>query len=51
MSETEQYYRALQLQKVESVMVRIPGSGHGIASRPSNLMSKVAHILEWFGRH
>jgi len=51
MSETEQYYRALQLQKVESAMVRIPGSGHGIASRPSNLMSKVAHILEWFGSH
>jgi acylaminoacyl-peptidase len=51
MSETEQYYTALQLQKVESVMVRIPGSGHGIASRPSNLMSKVAHILEWFDRH
>lgn len=51
MSETEQYYTALQLQKVESVMVRIPGSGHGIASRPSNLMSKVAHILEWFERH
>lgn len=51
MSETEQYYTALQLQKVESVMVRIPGSGHGIASRPSNLMSKVAHILEWFKEH
>ncbi len=51
MSETEQYYTALQLQKVESVMVRIPGSGHGIASRPSNLMSKVAHILKWFENH
>lgn len=51
MSETEQYYSALKLQKVESVMVRIPGSGHGIASRPSNLMSKVAHILEWFEKH
>lgn len=51
MSETEQYYTALQLQKVESAMVRIPGSGHGIASRPSNLMSKVAHILEWFERY
>lgn len=51
MSETEQYYSALQLQKVESVMVRIPGSGHGIASRPSNMMSKVAHILEWFEMH
>ena len=51
MSETEQYYTALKLRKVETVMVRIPGSGHGIASRPSNLMSKVAHILEWFEKH
>lgn len=50
-SETEQYYTALKLQEVETVMVRIPGSGHGIASRPSNLMSKVAHILEWFDQH
>lgn len=50
-SETEQYYTALKLEKVETVMVRIPGSGHGIASRPSNLMSKVAHILKWFEMH
>ncbi|PEN13651.1 peptidase S9 family protein [Longibacter salinarum] len=51
MSETEQFYQALQLQKVETVMVRIPGASHGIAARPSHLMSKVAHILEWFDRH
>ncbi|MDZ7772656.1 MAG: S9 family peptidase [Balneolaceae bacterium] len=50
-SETEQYYTALKLQGVESVMVRIPGSGHGIASRPSQLMTKVAHILTWFEDH
>lgn len=50
-SETEQFYTALKLEKVETVMVRIPGSGHGIAGRPSNLMSKVAHILKWFELH
>lgn len=50
-SETEQYYTALKLQKVESVMVRIPEASHGIASRPSQLMTKVAHILEWFEKH
>ena len=50
MSETEQYYTALKLQNVETAMVRIPGTSHGIAARPSNLMSKVAHILEWFDR-
>ena len=51
MSETEQYYQALKMEKVETVMVRLPGASHGIASRPSHLMSKVAHILEWFDRH
>ena len=51
MSETEQYYQALKMEKVETVMIRIPGASHGIASRPSHLMSKVAHILEWFDRH
>lgn len=50
-SETEQYYTALKLQKTEAVMVRIPGASHGIAARPSNMMSKVAHILEWFDKH
>ncbi len=50
-SETEQYYTALKLEKVESVMVRIPGSGHGIVQRPSNMMRKVAHILKWFEMH
>lgn len=51
MSETEQYYQALKMERVETMMVRIPGASHGIAARPSHLMSKVAHILEWFDRH
>lgn len=50
-AETEQFYGALQLQGIESVMVRIPESGHGIAGRPSYLVSKVSHILAWFDRH
>ncbi len=50
-SETEQYYQALKLRKVETVMVRIPNSFHGIASRPSNLISKVEHILAWFEKY
>ena len=48
MSETEQYYAALKLNNVPSAMVRIPGAGHGIATRPSNLIAKVLHILKWF---
>lgn len=51
MSETEQYYQALKLRKVDTAMVRIPEAGHGIAARPSNLIRKVAHVLGWFDRH
>lgn len=47
-SETEQYYKALKLQKVETAMVRIPGATHGIAARPSNLIAKVVYIMQWF---
>lgn len=51
MSETEQYYQALKLQKVDSVMVRIPGASHGIAAKPSNLIQKIGNILAWFERY
>ncbi|MCK5576624.1 MAG: S9 family peptidase, partial [Sphingomonadales bacterium] len=50
-SESEQYYQALKLLGVETAMVRIQNSGHGIAGKPSNLMNKVAYILAWFEKH
>ena len=51
MSETEQYYTALKLNKVESALVRIQNAGHGIANKPSNLMNKVVYILAWFDKY
>jgi dipeptidyl aminopeptidase/acylaminoacyl peptidase len=50
-SETEQFYQALRLQGVESAMVRLPDTSHGIADRPSRLIAKVDHILAWFERY
>jgi len=50
-SETEQYYQALKLRGIDTVMVRIPGSGHGIARKPSNLVQKVGNILAWFDKY
>lgn len=47
-SESEQFYQALKLQKVDAAMVRISESSHSIASKPSNLIRKVAYILGWF---
>ncbi|MEL6719653.1 MAG: S9 family peptidase, partial [Bacteroidota bacterium] len=48
MSETVQYYTALKLRKIQTALVRIQNSGHGIANTPSNLMAKVMYILAWF---
>ncbi|GJM10509.1 MAG: acyl-peptide hydrolase [Lysobacteraceae bacterium] len=50
-SESEQYYQALQLLGVPSVMVRLPGASHGIANRPSQMIAKVQNILAWFERY
>jgi dipeptidyl aminopeptidase/acylaminoacyl peptidase len=50
--ESEQYYQALKLRKVETVMVRIPEASHGgLVARPSNLIAKVDNILAWFEKH
>ena len=50
-SESEQYYRALKLLEVESVLVRVPDEAHGIRGRPSHHISKVQHIIGWFDLH
>jgi dipeptidyl aminopeptidase/acylaminoacyl peptidase len=51
MSESEQFYQALQIEKVPTALVRIPEASHGIADRPSHLIAKVQHILAWFDRY
>ena len=51
MAESEQYYQALKLRKVDTVLVRIQESGHGIAGKPSNLIAKVLHVLAWFEKY
>lgn len=50
-SETEQFYQALKLRRVDTVMVRVPGSPHGIAGRPSHLIAKADNILAWLAKY
>ena len=50
-SEAKQLYHALKLRKKETVFVEIPGAGHGIANKPSNLIAKIAHTLAWFDKY
>lgn len=50
-SETEQFYQALKLRRIDTVMVRVPGSPHGIAGKPSRLIAKVENMLSWFKKY
>jgi acylaminoacyl-peptidase len=50
-TEAEQYYQALQLMKVPTELVLIPGAGHELAQRPTGLIAKVAETLNWFAKH
>jgi len=50
-AESEQYYQALKLRKVDSALIRVPEAPHGIARRPSHLIAKADNILAWFARY
>src|SRR3989475_8310108 len=50
-SEAEQYFQALKLLKVESVLVRMPGEPHGLARRPSHHVAKILYVVGWFDQH
>jgi dipeptidyl aminopeptidase/acylaminoacyl peptidase len=51
-SDSEQYYQALQLKGVPTALVKVPDASHGgLASRPSQSAARVSAILAWFGRY
>ena len=51
-SESEQYYTALQTRGVPTALVKITGASHGgIAARPSQAAAKASAILAWFDRY
>jgi len=51
-SESEQYYQALQLRGVPTALVKVPGASHGgLAARPSQSAAKASAILAWFERY
>ena len=51
LSESKQFYHALKLRKVDTALVKIPGASHNISRRPSQLITKVAHVLAWFEKY
>jgi acylaminoacyl-peptidase len=50
-SEAEQFYSALKLLNVETVLVRVPEEPHGISRRPSHHIAKMLYVAGWFDQH
>lgn len=51
-SESEQYYAALQIRGVPTALVKVPGASHGgFTARPSQSAAKAAAILAWFEKY
>ncbi len=51
LSESKQLYGALKIRGIDTALVEIPGAAHNIARRPSQLISKVDHVLAWFEKY
>lgn len=49
--EAEQFYGALKLREIDTVLVRVPSSPHFIAGRPSRLIAKTDNIMGWFAKY
>jgi acylaminoacyl-peptidase len=49
--EAEQFYTALKMKGVDTALIRVPGSPHYIASRPSRLIAKTDNIMGWFAKY
>ncbi len=50
-SESKQLYSALKIRKIDTALVEVPDAPHNIAGRPSQLITKVDHILAWFAKY
>ena len=50
-SQTEEYYQALKMNKVPTVMIRFTDEYHGTSSKPSNFLRTHGYINAWFDKH
>lgn len=51
MGQTEEYYQALKVLGVPTVMLRFNKEYHGTGSQPSNFMRTQLYIMDWFNQH
>jgi dipeptidyl aminopeptidase/acylaminoacyl peptidase len=51
LSESKQLYHALKIRGIDTALVEVPEAFHFIADRPSQLITKIDHILAWFAKY
>ncbi len=51
LSEAKQLYSALKIRGIDTALVEVPGAPHNIAGTPSQLITKIDHILAWFAKY
>ena len=50
MSESEQYFQALQLRGIDSALMRLPEASHGFG-RPSQWLAAILGTIGWYDSH
>jgi dipeptidyl aminopeptidase/acylaminoacyl peptidase len=50
-TQTEEFYEALKVQKVPTAMIRFNEEWHGTTSKPSNFLRTQVYLREWFVKH
>lgn len=51
MAQTEEYYSALKLRGVPTVLLRFAGEYHGTGSKPSNALRTQLYMLAWYQKY
>jgi len=50
-SQTEEFYQALKVERVPTVMVRFNEEFHGTSRKPSNFLRTMGYLSGWFGKY
>ena len=51
LSESKQLYNALKIRGIDTALVEVPDAWHFIANKPSQLITKVDHVLAWLAKY
>ena len=50
-AQSDEFFRALKVQGVDAVLVRVPGEAHGLTKRPSHREASLVHMMAWLDRY